>query len=94
MVLLECLLPLGSLQMITKRHIPPWLHSLLKRAAVSDVLNVVTVMQGGVTIATPKQGKFGMASHRIFKEKRRPEQCPQLIKLSMLSFGILENRGG
>jgi hypothetical protein len=80
--------------MITKRHITLWLHSLLKHAAVSDdVLNIVTVMQGDVTVETPKQGKSGMTSHHIFQEKRRPEQCPQLIKLSILSFGILEIRG-
>jgi len=56
--------------MITERHIPLWLHSLLKHAAVSDdVLNIVTDARCGVTVATPKQGKSGMASHHIFKEK-------------------------
>jgi hypothetical protein len=51
LVLREYLLTLGSLQMITERHIPLWLHSLLKHAAVSDdVLNIVTVMQGVVSL--------------------------------------------
>jgi hypothetical protein len=68
LVLLEYLLPLGLLQLITKRYVLLWLRSLLKHDAASvDVLNIVTVMKGGVTVATPKH-KSGMASH-IFKEK-------------------------
>jgi hypothetical protein len=57
--------------MITKRYVPLWLRSLLKYAAASvDVLNIVSVMKGGVgvSVATPKH-KSGMASHHIFKEK-------------------------
>jgi hypothetical protein len=48
--------------MITKRHVPLWLYSLLKHAAASvEVLKIVTVMKGGVLVAAPKQGKSGIA---------------------------------
>lgn len=62
---------LGSLQMITERHIPLWLHSLLKRAAVSDdVLNIVTVMQGVVSLLQ-LQNKASLEWHQIISSKKK-----------------------